>query len=118
MLPGKHRVTAIVAAAVLALTGLGAAAEPLDEANERTRRLVQQAMKDQRIPDLQVTVVKDARVVLSEDRRVLPAVAASACAVDGHRESRFQGIRTLRSHMARSRPLRSSLQLMLRGAGL
>ena len=66
MLFGKHRVTTIIVAAMLSITGLEAAANTLDDANERTRRLVQQAMKDQRIPGLQVAVVKDDRVVLSE----------------------------------------------------
>lgn len=37
-----------------------------DAANDQTRRLIHQAMLDQRIPGLQIAVVKEGRIVLSE----------------------------------------------------
>ena len=42
------------------------AAGSLEQANEQTRRLILQAMQERRIPGLQVAVVKDDKVVLSE----------------------------------------------------
>lgn len=51
---------------LLAALPVAAAAAPLDTANEQTRRLIRQTMQDERIPGLQVAVVKDGQVVLSE----------------------------------------------------
>lgn len=65
MLSGKPRFMATIVAAALLLPGL-AAASALDEANERARRYVLQTMQDQRIPGLQVAVVRDNQLVLSE----------------------------------------------------
>jgi len=66
MLFRKYRVTAIIAAALLSLHCISAAASTMDEANERTKQLIQQTMKDMRIPALQIAIVKDDQVVLSE----------------------------------------------------
>ena len=66
MLSAKHRVTTIIAIALFSLPRLALAASGLDEANEQTRRLIQQTMKELRIPGLQIAVVKDDRVVLSQ----------------------------------------------------
>jgi CubicO group peptidase (beta-lactamase class C family) len=66
MIFGKHRLATIIVAAVLSLPCLGAAAGTLDEANELTRRLMRQTIKELRIPGLQVAVIKDGQVVLSE----------------------------------------------------
>lgn len=53
---------------LLLLAALPGAAAPVhpDSANEQTRRLIRQTMQDERIPGLQVAVVKDGQVVLSE----------------------------------------------------
>lgn len=37
-----------------------------DQANDQTRRLIRQIMRDERIPGLQIAVVKDGQIVLSE----------------------------------------------------
>lgn len=66
MLHGKYGATAIIAAVLLLLPAVGAAADSLAEANEQARRFVQQTMKEQRIPGLQMAVIKDDRIVLSE----------------------------------------------------
>lgn len=66
MLSGKPRVMATMVAALLSLPAFGAAASALDDANERARRHVRQIMQDQRIPGLQIAVVRDRRLVLSE----------------------------------------------------
>lgn len=66
MLSGTYRITTIIAAALLWLPCLGTAASTLDEANQLTRQLIQQKMKEQRIPGVQVCVIKDNRIVLSE----------------------------------------------------
>lgn len=67
MLSGKYRVITIIAAALLWLPYLGTAASTLDKANELTRQLIQQKMKEQRIPGLQVSIIRDDRIVLSEN---------------------------------------------------
>ncbi|HEY0334111.1 MAG TPA: serine hydrolase domain-containing protein [Stenotrophomonas sp.] len=61
-----RRGIATFTAVVLSLSFPAAAATTLDAANAQARELVQQTMKDQRIPGLQVAVVKDGRLVLSE----------------------------------------------------
>lgn len=63
---GKYRVTAIIAAALLSLPSFGAAASTLNEANELARKFMQQTMKEQRIPGLQIAIIKDDKIVLSE----------------------------------------------------
>ena len=64
-----HR-THIVAATWMAALALWAAsahsASTLEEANTRARLYLQQTMKEKRIPGLQVAVIKDNRIVLSE----------------------------------------------------
>ncbi|WP_211840880.1 serine hydrolase domain-containing protein [Pseudoxanthomonas sacheonensis] len=65
MLFGKYR-AAVTLAALLTLPCFGAAATPLDEANERAMQSIQQTMKEQRIPGLQIAVIKDDQVVLSQ----------------------------------------------------
>lgn len=62
----KHGVLWLVAALALSLPGIGHAAGSLDQANEQARRVVLQAMQERRIPGLQVAVVKDDELVLSE----------------------------------------------------
>lgn len=62
----KHGVLWLVAALALSLPGIGRAAGSLDQANEQARRVVLQAMQERRIPGLQVAVVKDDELVLSE----------------------------------------------------
>jgi len=51
---------------LLAALPVAAASPSTDAANEQARRLVRQTMQDERIPGLQVAVVKDGQVVLSE----------------------------------------------------
>lgn len=60
------RAVAAIAAALLSLHSLGVSASSLDEANELARQFMRQTMEEQRIPGLQIAVVKDDRVVLSE----------------------------------------------------
>lgn len=62
----NRRICVAVTAALVSLSGLGNAATPLDEANEQTRQLILKTMKERRIPGLQVAVIKDDRLVLSE----------------------------------------------------
>ncbi|WP_425480888.1 serine hydrolase domain-containing protein [Pseudolysobacter antarcticus] len=66
MSSGKYRVTTIIVAALLWLPCLGTAANTLDQANALTKQLLQQKMKEQRIPGVQVAIIKDNRIVLSE----------------------------------------------------
>lgn len=66
MLSGKHGLTAIVAVALLSLHSFEAAASTLEEANELTGRFIQRTMEEKRIPGLQMAVIKDDQVVLSE----------------------------------------------------
>lgn len=66
MLPGKYRVIALIAIALLSLPSLGATASTVDEANERARQFMRQTMKEQRIPGLQMAIIKDNQVVLSD----------------------------------------------------
>lgn len=66
MSPGKRCITATIAVVLLSLPCLGNAASMLAEANAQTRNLVRQVMEKERIPGLQVVVVKDDEVVLSE----------------------------------------------------
>lgn len=63
---GKQIALAMATAWLLSLPGLGHAAAAIETANDQTRRLIQQTMKERRIPGLQVAVIKDGRVVLSE----------------------------------------------------
>ena len=65
MLFEKYRVTAAIVA-LLSLPCLATAAATLDEANELARQSIQRTMKEQRIPGLQIAIIKDDRVVLSE----------------------------------------------------
>ena len=66
MLSEKYRVTAIIIAALLLLSCSSTAASTWNEANERTKQLIQQTMKEQRIPGLQIAIIKDDQIVLSE----------------------------------------------------
>jgi CubicO group peptidase (beta-lactamase class C family) len=63
---GKQIVLAMATAWLLSLPGLSHAAAAIETSNDQTRRLIQQTMKERRIPGLQVAVIKDGRVVLSE----------------------------------------------------
>lgn len=62
----KHRVATMIAAAALSLAFHGAAASPIDDANAQARQSIQRVMQEQGIPGLQIAVVKDGRIVLSE----------------------------------------------------
>ncbi|MGH8105026.1 MAG: serine hydrolase domain-containing protein [Arenimonas sp.] len=68
MLFGKYYATAIIAAALVwaSSPSLGATASALDKANAQARQFVQQTMKEQRIPGLQIAIIKDDQIVLSE----------------------------------------------------
>lgn len=61
----RHVIT-VFAAALLSLPVLAAPASSLAEANRQARQQIQQTMKEQRIPALQIAVVRDGRIVLSE----------------------------------------------------
>ena len=65
-MPQRQRFTAIAAAAFLTLCAFQSPATSLAQANDLTRRLVQETMAKQRIPGMQIAVIKDDRVVLSE----------------------------------------------------
>ena len=65
-MPSGKRCIVTIVVVLLSLPCLGKAASTLVEANEQTRQFVQQTMKEKRIPGLQVAVIKDERVVLSE----------------------------------------------------
>lgn len=62
----KHLVGPVVTAVLLWCPCYSAAATTLDETNTLARQLIQQIMKEQRIPGLQLAVVKDNQIVLSE----------------------------------------------------
>lgn len=66
MLFGKPRFMMAVVAIALLWPGFGAGASALGDANERARRYVLQTMREQRIPGLQVAVIRDNQLVLSE----------------------------------------------------
>lgn len=66
MLFGKHSLTVIIAVALLSLHSFAAVAGASDEANELTRQFIRKTMEQQRIPGLQIAIVKDGRVALSE----------------------------------------------------
>lgn len=66
MSSGPYRVMTIVVAVLLSCPWLGAAATDLGQANTQARQLIQKTMKERRIPGLQIAVVKDGKVVLSE----------------------------------------------------
>lgn len=66
MLSRKHRFVVVIAVLLLSLPGFASAAAALDEANRLSRQFVQQTMQQQRIPGLQVAVIKDGELVLSE----------------------------------------------------
>lgn len=63
---GRNHVIAIYTAALVFLPNLGTAAPALDEANEQTRQMIVKTMKERRIPGLQIAVIKDEQLVLSE----------------------------------------------------
>ena len=66
MLSGKYRATVFIVALLLSIPGLCNAANGLDAANERARQFIRQTMKEMRIPGLQIAVVSQDEVVLSE----------------------------------------------------
>lgn len=66
MRSANHGVLIVVATVLMFLQGVGHAAGTLEQANEQTRRLIRQTMQERRIPGLQVAVIKDDKVVLSE----------------------------------------------------
>ncbi|HVJ37617.1 MAG TPA: serine hydrolase domain-containing protein [Stenotrophomonas sp.] len=66
MSPGTHRVIILLALAILAFPARQTRAANFEQANADFRRFVRTTMHEQRIPGLQVAVVKDHRIVLSE----------------------------------------------------
>ncbi|HDS1039409.1 TPA: beta-lactamase family protein [Stenotrophomonas maltophilia] len=56
----------LISALPLTAVPLSAVSANQDQANDQTRRLIRQTMLEQRIPGLQVAVVKDGQIVLSE----------------------------------------------------
>ena len=66
-MPHRKRIVTATVVAALALFATSAHAQStLEEASTRARQYLQQTMKEQRIPGLQVAVIKDNRIVLSE----------------------------------------------------
>ncbi len=51
---------------IISLLPFAAVSASQDQANDQTRRFIRQTMQEQRIPGLQIAVVKDGQVVLSE----------------------------------------------------
>lgn len=66
MLFGNSPALATIVAVFVSLPSLGAVASPLDDANAQARQMILKTMKDRRIPGLQIAVIKDDRLVLSE----------------------------------------------------
>ena len=64
-MPGPRHII-IAAAAWLCLQGSATAADPLEQTHVQARQTVRQVMQEQRIPGLQLAIVKDGRIVLSE----------------------------------------------------
>ncbi|WP_229418243.1 serine hydrolase [Massilia sp. Root351] len=62
----KYLVTPAAVAVALWFPCLNASASTVNEANQLAREAIQRTMKDLRIPGLQIAVVKDGQVVLSE----------------------------------------------------
>lgn len=62
----KCRLVAVLVSAMLSLPVAARAAESLEEANRWAVQLIRQTMQEKRIPGLQVAVVKDDRIVLSQ----------------------------------------------------
>lgn len=62
----KHGFAVTITAVMLAFNCFGAAASTVDEANEQARKFIRQTMDAQRIPGLQIAVIKDNQIVLSE----------------------------------------------------
>lgn len=66
MVSGNCRVTAFVAATLLLLASPWAGAGDWDAANAKTRAFIAETMEEERIPGMQVAVVKDDEIVFSE----------------------------------------------------
>lgn len=66
MLIAQYRAAALVAATLLCLPFAARAAGPVEDANRQALHAVQQAMKERRIPGLQIAVVKNGQVLLSK----------------------------------------------------
>lgn len=97
MLSGNRCVTAIIAATLWLFSSLPTMAGTLEDANDRARKFVLQTMKEQRIPGLQLAIIKDNQIVLSEtyglanvENRV-PATAATLFPINSATKS-FTGV--------------------------
>jgi len=66
MLSGNLRVAVLLVTALLSFPRLASATTSVEEANTLTRQFVQRTMTEERIPGLQIAVIKDGKVVLSE----------------------------------------------------
>ncbi|MDI4633648.1 beta-lactamase family protein [Pelomonas sp. V22] len=65
MLSSLHRAAALIATTLLCLSAASAADDAVETANAKAVQAVQQAMKERRIPGLQIAVVKHGRLLLS-----------------------------------------------------
>lgn len=66
MLFGKRGLAVIIAVALLSLHSFAAVAGASEDPNELARQFIRKTMEEQRIPGLQIAIVKDGRVALSE----------------------------------------------------
>ena len=66
MLAGLHRFALATSVALLACSGIARATDALEHANALTRDYIRRTMAQERIPGLQIAVIRDGRVVLSE----------------------------------------------------
>ncbi|MCF7752589.1 beta-lactamase family protein [Bacillus subtilis subsp. subtilis] len=65
-MPGIRHAIPLFVVALLSPLGPCAAADTLEASHAQTRASIQQTMQDHRIPGLQIAVIKDGRMVLSE----------------------------------------------------
>ncbi|MYM31962.1 serine hydrolase [Duganella sp. CY15W] len=66
MLHKKYIVTPLIVAALLWFGCLSASATTSDETNKLARELIQRTMREQRIPGLQIAIIKDGQIIFSD----------------------------------------------------
>lgn len=97
MLSGSRRINAIAVAVLWLLASLSATANTLEKANDLARKFIRQTMTEQRIPGLQLAIVRDNRIVLSETYGLanvengVPATAATRFPINSATKS-FTGV--------------------------